>query len=123
MPPILGPIDGIVWLASGVACAVVLLDIAGRCYFWQRNKRRHEVKHRTTQTSSTGYDVTDGIVRREIGCHLGASLPPDTAGGIEQKEVIRFLCFGSLGTGETLHMAQHEKSPIWMQFPEEKSRV
>ena len=27
------------------------------------------------------------------------------------------------GTGETLHMSQQEKSPLWMQSPEETSRV
>jgi len=36
--------------------------------------------------------------------------------------VIRIL-FGGLGTGETLHMSQHEKWPLWIQSPEETSRV
>jgi len=28
-----------------------------------------------------------------------------------------------LGTGETLHMSQQEKSPLWIQSPEETSRI
>ena len=27
------------------------------------------------------------------------------------------------GTGETLHMSQQDKSPLWIQSPEETSRV
>ena len=38
--------------------------------------------------------------------------------------MIRFLfLLGGLGTGETLHMSQQEKSPLWIQSPEETSRV
>jgi len=38
--------------------------------------------------------------------------------------VIRILLLlGGLRTGETLHMSQQEKSPLWIQSPEETSRV
>ena len=38
--------------------------------------------------------------------------------------MIRFLfLLGGLGTGETLHTSQQEKSPLWIQSPEETSRV
>jgi len=31
-----------------------------------------------------------------------------------------FILLGGLGTGETLHMFQEEKSPLWIQSPEKK---
>ena len=38
--------------------------------------------------------------------------------------MIRILILVSgLETGETLHMSQQEKSPLWIQSPEETSRV
>jgi len=33
------------------------------------------------------------------------------------------ILLGVLGTGETLHMSQQEKSPLWTQSPEETSLV
>jgi len=35
---------------------------------------------------------------------------------------VNYLLAG-LGTGETLHMSQQEQSPLWIQSPEETSRV
>jgi len=41
----------------------------------------------------------------------------------EGKQTDKNMMYSSVGTGETLHMSQQEKSPLWIQSPEETSRV
>jgi len=88
--------------------------------FWIHQSLEERIWHFIFFTNV--WNVTKLVIRTLARIHTGTRTHAHTHTHTRAHTHTLFL-LGGLGTGDTLHMSQQEKLPLWIQSPEETFRV